>query len=267
MALDTDGKNRVLVVDKVAAILRAFVDHPGELRLSELARSAGLPTSSAHRLATSLEGAELLERDDSSGAYRLGRLVLELASVTGRYSSLTQDALPVLQELLRNTGQTVFVCVPRDGKAVCIQRLAGSHVDVLALPLGGSMPLYCGGASRVLLASLSDAELDAYLEQAPFTPMTPRTLTSADELRADVARTRAQGYALSDNDVTLGVCALGVPVRGGSGEVVAALSVADLTVIYSADRIPDLVETLTDAARRISARAFGWTDAPALRPR
>lgn len=265
MTLDRDGKSRVLVVDKVAAILRAFVDHPGELRLTELSRSTGLPTSSAHRLAASLEAADLLERDRSTGAYRLGRLVLELASVAGRYSSLTQDALPVLQELLRSTGHTVYVCLPRDGEAVCIQRLAGSHVDVLALPLGGSMPLYCGAASRVLLSALSPEELDEYLEQAPFPAWTPCTLTTAEELRADAARTREQGYAFSDNDVTVGVCALGVPIRDRDGAVVAALSIADLTVMFSAERRPALVEMLTDAARRISARAFGWTESPALR--
>lgn len=250
------------MVDKVAAILRAFVDAPGELRLGELARSAGLPTSSTHRLVSSLERADLLERDSASGSYRLGRLVLSLASVSGRHSSLTQDALPVLQDLLRATGQTVFICVPRDREAVCIQRLAGSHVDVLALPLGGSMPLYCGAASRVLLAALPTDELHDYLRHAPFPARTPRTLTTVEELLADVARTREQGYVLSDNDVTTGVCALGVPIHDRDDAVVATLSIADLADAYSPDRLPALVETLRDGAARISARAFGWTQRP-----
>jgi DNA-binding IclR family transcriptional regulator len=151
--------------------------------------------------------------------------------------------------------------------ATCIDRLAGSHVDVLALRLGGMLPLHCGAGPRVLLAGMPDAEFERFLEGAPFAALTTHTLTAAEDLRQDVAMTRTQGYTLSLEDVTLGVAAIGAPVIDARGSVVAAVSVAGLRHDYEGERRAGMAAAVVEAAahvsRAIGGKRFLQADAPA----
>lgn len=88
-----------------------------------------------------------------------------------------------------------------------------SSVYRLVEALGRTLPLHAGAAGRVTLAHLEDPE--SYLELAPFEPFTAHTLVDAGALRADIAKTRSQGFSISDQDVTEGIGALGVAVTSG----------------------------------------------------
>lgn len=225
-----DGAPRaegILVLNKVEAVLRAFADGPERARPSDVAARIGANKSTTYRLLTSMQRTGLLDRFPD-GSFGLGLWLMELGSVVEGRIDLRAVAAPELSQLRDRTGLTAFLTVRHGWQATCIDRLPGSNVDVLALRLGGVLPLSCGAGPRVLLASLSPPELDAYFSLAPFAALTPHSLVTASELRADVGRTRRQGYVLSMEDVTIGVGALGAPVRDASGAVVAAVSVAGL---------------------------------------
>ena len=97
--------------------------------------------------------------------------------------------------------------------------------DSLILRPGRVLPLHAGAAGRVALAYFEDADVERYLAGAPFPAYNENTLVSVEQLREDIRLTRERGYALSDEDVTLGVGAVGVPiVDNESGRVIASLS-------------------------------------------
>jgi IclR family acetate operon transcriptional repressor len=103
----------------------------------------------------------------------------------------------------------------------------------------------------VMLAARSD--LDGYLASAPFSPFTPLTLTDATALREDAAVTRARGYAHSDEDATIGIGALGVPVLDRFGALVGCVSLAG-TAAEIRDRKDEFVVVLRDTARRLGSQ-------------
>jgi len=183
------------------------------------------------------------------------RLLL-LGSIVEERLDLRTYAQPHLEQLARETGQTSFLCVRQDDSTLCLSRVSGLHVNVLELQPGGTLPLHLGAAGRVLLASMTDDEIEAYLQNVPLTKKTEHTLHTPEALKEDVERTRRQGYTISWEDVTPGICAIGAPIYV-NGKVEGAISIAGLTSFFADDQLPRLKEKELETAARISRRLLG----------
>ena len=214
----------VQVITKVAAVLEALKRNQ-ELSAAELSELVDEPRSSVYRLLASLQGVGLVEVGAKRGTYRLGLKLLELGGAVVDRFDVRREAIPVMERIHDITGETVFLCVRRAGEAVCIERLDGRRVRSLELRLGGALPLHAGAAPRVLLAFADESEWSEYARE-PMEAFTRNTPTSKRALFAALRETRVQGYAVSDQDVTIGIAALGAPVFDHQGNVVAALSIS-----------------------------------------
>jgi DNA-binding IclR family transcriptional regulator len=139
-----------------------------------------------------------------------------------------QAALPVMERIHDEIGQTTFLCVRRGEEAVCIERVDGKQVNLVALSLGGSLPLHAGSAPRALLAFQPPATWKAYLDHAHLGAFTLKSLTTRKAVIDELRVTRERGYAISDEDVTPGVASIGVPICDHRGVVRASLSVGGL---------------------------------------
>jgi DNA-binding IclR family transcriptional regulator len=216
----------------------------GALSPAVAAERIGIPRSSAYRLIDGLAAVDLVE-PVGDGTVRLSTRWLQLSDASRAALVEWEAAPPVLQRLVDRTRQTAYLSVLTGSEVTCIEWRRGRGVDVLALRPARSLPLYAGAAGRMLLASAVDAE--AYLVRAPFEPLTPESLVDADGLRADIEQTRAQDYVWSRSDVTYGIDAVGVAVRGRSGAVVGVLSLGGLTEAF-AGRVEEFVGELQSAA-------------------
>jgi DNA-binding IclR family transcriptional regulator len=253
----------VLVLHKVGAVLDCLAER-GEVSASELSEAVGEPRSSVYRLLSSLVQLEMVEPGSRRGTYCLGLKLLRLgAAVTARFDERTA-ALPVVERIHDETGETVFFCVRRNWEAVCIERLAGRRVQSLALQLGGSLPLHAGAASRTLLAYESRELWEEYAAQETLEELTPQTPTSPEQLFEMLEEVRRTGYAISDSDVTVGIAALGAPVFDHRGQIIAALSIAGVRpAILEGEGAAQMLELVTAGAREISASLGYREKAPA----
>ncbi|KXF48523.1 IclR family transcriptional regulator [Rhodococcus sp. SC4] len=215
----------LMLVRKVAELLDFLAK--GEATATEIAEAIDEPRSSMYRLLASLQEEDLVEAGSRRGKFRLGFKLVSLGSAVVERFDERQFAQPVMERLHALTGETVFLCVPRGDQAVCIERLDGKRVQSLALRLGGSLPMHTGAASRAILAFRDESEWEAYIARnTPLTRLTPSTPAEPSELRALLRRTRDEGIATSDQDVTVGVAAIGVPIIDYQGRVRAALSIS-----------------------------------------
>jgi DNA-binding IclR family transcriptional regulator len=213
------------VIAKVDAVL-SILEERGETSAADIAELTGEPLSSVYRLLQSLTGVGWVDRGSRRAAYRLGVLLLEVGSRLEDQLDIREVALPTLRQLLNDIGVTAFLCVRRDARAVCVERLEGLSVRSLAMQLGSSLPLYAGAAPRALLAFLPVEEQQAALAVAELAgdPVRPASTAVAD----DIEQVRHLGYAISDGDVTPGIAALGAPVFDHRGELAAAVSISGL---------------------------------------
>lgn len=215
----------IKVMANSADLLNALADQ-GPLGVADIADAISMPRPSVYRLLDALAHVGLVTvRED--GRAQLGTGILHLASAALNGIPEVGAARTVMQRLNDLTGQTVYLCALRDRRIVCLDWVEGTKVTLMLLKPGGSLPPHAGATSRAILA-YDDSLRSQVLDTVPLQEFTPLTLTSAEQLEADAALIRERGYSLSDEDVTIGVAALGVPLFDSKGLLRGALSVAGL---------------------------------------
>lgn len=244
----------IQVLEKASAVLDSLAVET-DLSAAQLAERIGEPRSTVYRLLASLQSMEMVEPGPRRGSFRLGLRLLQLGSaVVARYDE-RQAALPAMEDLQRESGETVFLCIRRGLNAVCIERLDGDHVQLLALRIGGTLPLHAGGAPPVLLAFEPESFWHEYVGNAQLTRVVDGQPIDPSALLAELREIRRLGFAVSDEDVTVGIAALGAPIFNYKGEICASLSISGTKPAILGDR-RNSVSRLVEHAERIS-RSLG----------
>jgi len=248
-------------LERGLAILSSFRSDRPLLGVSELSREVGLSRSTTHRYIATLAGLGYLEQDSASRKYRLGPRVLDLGFSAINSMDLREVAAPHLQALSDETGHTVNMAVLDGADIVYIDRCRTSkrgqrEID-LNLHVGSRLPAYCTSMGKVLLAYLSPEEQRAALKRVRFAQRGPNTLTEKEELLAELERVRTAGLAVNNEELAYGLRSIAAPVRGPSGDVVAAINLAVHRSMVSLDALvahlgPLLKRTAAEISERIS---------------
>ncbi|MGA2930118.1 MAG: IclR family transcriptional regulator [Solirubrobacteraceae bacterium] len=212
---------------KATAVLDSLAQR-GEATPAQLAELAGEPRSTIHRLLSTLEELDLVEPGRRRGTCMLGFKLFQLGTTVVSRFDERQAALPVMERIHEDIGETTFLCIRRGDEGVCIERLDGKQVNLRTLSLGGSLPLHAGSAPRALLAFAPPAAWDDYLQRADPQAFTAKPFAIPDAVIEELHATRDRGYAISDQDITPGVASLGAPIFDHAGAVRAALSIGGL---------------------------------------
>jgi len=220
------------------------------LSIHEIAERSGIPRSSLYRLMNSLSMMKLTELLPD-GRIGLTSRWLHLADASRDAMTEWRSAADILKTLERQTKQTIFLNVLERDAVTCIDWMPGRGIDILILRPGRSLPLYADAAGRVALAYVQDQDAERYLQTTTFKPLTEYTLTNADDLRKDILTTRRDGFTRSNEDVTIGIGAIGVPILGSDDMLAGSLSIAGLVDEIFAQQV-ELVELLREAAERLS---------------
>jgi DNA-binding IclR family transcriptional regulator len=239
----------------------------GGATLAEAARRTGLHRSTAHHLLRTLARLGYVRQDAASRAYQLGPRPFLLTRRSGEPDHLARLAEPYLAELVRRAREDASLAVYRDGAVtVVLKREHAGPVRVVEQP-GAHRPIHCAAVAKAILPWLPPAEQAALLARARFERYTPRTITRRSALEAHLARVRAAGYALDDEEHIEGVRCIAAPVFGAAGQAVASMCVLGPRSRLTHQRLRELRRPLTELARALS-RELGWEAPPgALRAR
>jgi DNA-binding IclR family transcriptional regulator len=213
----------------------------------------GEPRSTLYRLLGSLQELGLVEPGRRRGTYLLGLKLFRLGSTVVSRFDERQAALPVMERIHEELGETTFPCVRRGYDAVCIERIDGARVNLLALSLGGSLPLHAGAAARALLAF----EPPAFWTNTSSTGSPRPSLRRRRRRGRRCSRSSAQhaSAAMRSPMRTSGVGAVGAPIFDHTGAVRAALSFGGMRDVLFADA-SHAIELVCRGAAEIS-RALG----------
>lgn len=246
---------RPSVAGRVLAVLAAFRPDRPRLTLSEVARAAGLPLSTAHRLVGELTAWGALERGEDA-LYRIGLRLWEVGALAPRSVGLRERAMPFLEDLYEATRQNVQLAV-RDGhEAVYVERLA-HPVGVRVLSrVGGRLPLHATAVGQVLLA-FAPPLVQADVLTGPLPALTTRTVTDPRALRRGLAGVRRDGVAVCDRMVDPLALSVAAPVRDSDDDVVAALAVVVASPSAPGGVKPRTIVPAVRAAARGVSRALG----------
>ncbi len=255
----------IAILEDALSVLDTLVDTEAGLSLAEIVRRTGLSKNKAFRILYTLEQRNLV-RKQNNGSYVLGVGCLIYGERARKQIDLIDAARPVMDRLVTETDETVFLGVLDGQQALCIDARESSKSIRLYARIGRRVPLHAGSIPKVLFAHLPDPVRERWLEELELTPMTPYTVTDPNVLRQQLIHIRAQGYAITSNDLDEGATSVAAPIRDHAGQVVAAISVAGPSQRFSEERIGTVLRLVLDGAAQVSAN-LGYRPArPASAP-
>lgn len=237
------GGTRALdrATDLVAAVVAA--DQP--LSFTHLQESSGLAKSTTSRILAALERSGLLERD-AEGSYVAGRLFWLYAARHDPWEELVRLARPTLEQISDATLEAVHLSIVRGDRVAQVAQVNSQFLLGTRDWTAVDVPAHSSALGKVFYAWDVLPVPDQPLER-----LTDATLTDPEELRADVRRARRRGWAVTRDELEVGLSGLAVPVLGPRGQVVAALGISGPTPRL-AGRLDELGHQLSDHAAQLS---------------
>lgn len=232
------------IVARAVRVIEAFGLDDDALTVGEIARRADLHVATASRLIKELVKAEWLERDGT--AVRIGVRLWEVASRASPALGLRAAAMPFMEDLHQIIGSDVQLAVREGYEVLFLERLTAPNPVVNYSRIAGRLPLHASSSGLVLLAH-ADAAFQAEVAARPMQTFTPRTIGTADQLRAALSHVRREGYALCAGHIYSTTTGIAAPIRDGRGEVVAALGL----IVPNDDAAYGRISALRAAARGI----------------
>lgn len=239
-------------VERALSILEAVAQRRDGLTNSEISRKLGIPKSSASYILRTLERRGYLRRDAESSRYRLGLKILSLGGDAQGNLDIADVALPFMRALGEKIRMTVHLAVLDQGEAVYVEKVEAPGFFKVNTWVGRRMLLHSTSVGKCLLAWLPKHEIENLVRQHGMKKRTPKTITTVSRLLADLEHVKQSGYAVDDEENSLGARCLGTPIFDATGNVTAALGASGTLTQVDEANMPRMIEALKETARRIT---------------
>lgn len=222
---ETRSRYHIEALQRGLDILGTFTAQKPTQSLSEIASALSLSASSALRPITTLVDLGFLEEHVDTNRYQPSAAALKAGYTALAVSRLRIAALPTLRRLHQETGETIHLAVILSDGVYHIERFERQDAHTLNISRGARFPIHCTSSGRVMVAYLPEQDRARLLDRHPREQMTPRTITDRGELEAELDRIRGDGYAVSMEEVFLGLAVTSAPIFDSAHRPVASINI------------------------------------------
>jgi IclR family pca regulon transcriptional regulator len=253
---EVPDRSFVSAIERGLSVMRAFRDQSDRMTLSDVARIVSLPRATVRRCLLTLQALGYVE---SQGRYfSLSPQVLTLAQAYLSSSPLPRIAQSALERVSERLGESCSLSLLHGDEAIYIARSTRKRIGSLHRDVGSHLPAHCTSMGRVLLAALSDPDLDAYFATARLEAFTHNTVTDKAQLRELLAKVKKQGYSVVDQELEPELRSIAIPVQNASGRVIAALNVsAQASKTSKKQMLENFLPVLREAASEMRPLLIG----------
>jgi DNA-binding IclR family transcriptional regulator len=213
----------VASIDRALTILEIVSHSKKGLTNSEVSRRLKLPKSTVSYILRTLQQRGYLYKDEPSGRYRLSAKLFSVGSEALRGLELHDVALPVLQDLVDKTGLAGHLAILDGREAVYVEKMDKPGFIRMNTWVGRRVDVHCTAVGKALIAHLPQETVNEIVKTKGLTKYTPRTITSPHQLFAELAKVRAEGYAVDDGENSPGVKCVAAAIFNIQKKAVAAL--------------------------------------------
>lgn len=241
--------------EKLVYILKRLSEPPYELGVTELSVEMGVSKSGIHKILTVLVDENFLVKNPSSRKYILGPMLFRLGSVYSDLKGIWDIAKPVIKKLAASTKQSVYIGIWDGTQAFMAYKIDGSRDFTLFKGLNGKKtPIHAGVAGKVLAAYHDTDLIKKLLDKEALEVKTPKTIIEKRKILAEYEKIREQGYGVSDEEHTLGVCSIGVPIMDHNQRVWSCLCMGGNKTNFTPENMAYWIHNLKEGAEEISSR-------------
>ncbi len=249
--LDSKNSNIIQSVDRALSILEVFSLKEKELGVTEISKRTALNKSTCFGLIHTLQNKGYLEQNPDNGKYRLGIKVFELGQIFELGLELRTIAKPYLEELVKETKETVHLVIRNKIEAAYIEKVEGPSAVNIISQVGNRVNLYCTGVGKSLLAYFPEDDVSEVLDKE-LIPFTKNTIIDKGKLRQHLKEIREKGFSIDDEEIEIGLRCIAAPIFNHREEVIAAISISGPTMRITDERIAEIAELVKKAAGNIS---------------
>jgi DNA-binding IclR family transcriptional regulator len=256
---ENPAENKKLnAIEKALEIMLRFQDvNKASWGIRELSAELGFSPATVQRILSVLKDYGFVRQDPRTRQYFVGNIFYRFLENLNHSSNLTGIGRQFLEDLARQTRETVYLNVIQGNLRICIDSIESTKVLKAGMPVGNQSPLYAGASAKCLLAFSSDAFQQEYVDAISPTPMTGNTIVDKDALMAELKKIVLRGYAVSLGERTPGIGSVSAPVFDYRQRILASLSLA-VPEIRTRDKahFSHCITLLMDAAMAFS-KAMG----------
>jgi DNA-binding IclR family transcriptional regulator len=239
------------VLDQVASF-----SHP--VRFGQLLEASTFPKATLYRFLQTLVSQGMLNYDPDRQTYALGMRLVRLAHAAWTHSSLAPIARAHLDQLSGELGETVHLAQMDSSQVLSVDKRNASLPVEMYSQAGKVGPAYCTGVGKAMMAYLDEDELTRVIAQQSFHRFTDTTLTTPDDLRAELDAIKTRGYAFDREEHEPGIICIAMPILTDRGRVLGGISVTGPTMRRTLSELEALAPKLASVAKQISADAQAW---------
>ncbi len=254
---ESQAQSGVQSIERALDIIEAVAAEESGLNLTEISKRTQLHKSTAYRIIETLTGRGYLAKTQE-GNYRIGLKLIEAVSYYINSLELQTEARPYVAKLSARFGLTSHLGVLDGEYVVYVEKMDVFSSVRMYSQIGLRMHAYCSSLGKCLLAGCSKQELSDAMKDCSFIRFTPNTIANMDELKAELAKVRKQGWAMDDEEYEIGNRCIAAPIYDYCGDIVAAISVSGSTHLIPNERIEEIAEVVKETALEIS-HGLGYT--------
>jgi DNA-binding IclR family transcriptional regulator len=242
----------LLSLEKSLSLLEAVFQSKDGIGTRTLQQMLGYNVATVHNIARTFCARGYLRQDVESKRFFPGMRLMLLGRHPSYLRSLTASAAPIVEEVAERLNESVLLASIDHGRVINLKYVPGNHALRVQEPEDLSDHSYCTGFGKVLLASLSEPELEAYLRDTPLEKFTRKTIATPQALRKELQKVRRQGYAETHDEYCEGISAVAVPIHDPWGSIIASIGASAPSLrMRKARQFEESLRGLQNAASRI----------------
>ena len=247
---------QVQSLDRALSILERLADADG-MTLTDLAQSVGLAPSTTHRLLTTLQQRRFADFDEEYGVWVIGVGAFNVGNAFLRNRRIVTLGRPMMRRLMEDVGETVNLAVEDQNELVYVTQFE-SHAPMRAFfRPGRRAPMHASAVGKAMLAEMDEATLTELLHRKGMPRFTDKTLVDPAALRAELVTVRERGWAVDNEEHTIGMRCVAATIHNEHGEVIAGVSLTGPSVRVTEARLGELGGRVVQAANEITEQIGG----------
>lgn len=252
---ETDEKSNGVKSVRKAFLIMEELDKSGELSIGDLSERLLMDKATVHRLINTIKDAGYVNQNHDSKKYSNSLKLLAMGNRVMDKTGVKHISRPYMEELAEKTDETINLGVRVENKIIYIDKLESNSTIKVGLGIGTSVPCYCSGLGKAILAFTSDEEREEILDSISFEKFTDHSITDRALLTEELNRIKKNGFSIDDEEYVVGLICFGAPIFDFHGDPIAAISVSCPKYRYDEARHLNLYAGLAvEAARNISKK-------------
>ncbi len=248
--------NIVQALDRGLMVLLSLAKN-GAGTLTDISLSVGMPPSTAHRILTTLQKHGFVEFGEMEQKWSVGVEAFRVGSAYLARTNLVEASHKIMRELMEETGETANLAIA-DGSDVVFLSQVESHNPIRAFFQPGTRgAIYASGIGKALLSEMERRAIEKLLRNSGLKEFTPKTLTSPDELFADLEKTKQRGYSFDDEERYLGMRCVAAPIYNPYGEAIAGISISGPIIRFNDSQVFEFGPIVKRAANKVTKMIGG----------